>query len=132
MSSSRKRPLALSRSSQELVSVEASSFEGPIPPPALLEGYERVTPGAADRILSMAERQAAHRQELEKTVTERSLANEDKGIRYGFILSFLLMAFGFFLILRGKDAAGYLAVFAPVILRTGSQIVVNRKKDEAE
>jgi uncharacterized membrane protein len=40
-------------------------FEGPIPPPAVLQGYEQILPGAAERILRMAEQQAAHRHSLE-------------------------------------------------------------------
>ena len=34
-----------------------SEFSGPIPPPNIMRGYEEILPGAADRILSMAERQ---------------------------------------------------------------------------
>ena len=36
-------------------------FAGPLPPPQLFEGYERVCPGAADRILTMAELQTRSR-----------------------------------------------------------------------
>ncbi|MFQ7172706.1 MAG: DUF2335 domain-containing protein [Thomasclavelia ramosa] len=48
---------------QEITSV---SYSGPIPHPSDFEQYERVLPGAADRILTMAENQSAHRQTLEK------------------------------------------------------------------
>lgn len=41
------------------------TFSGPLPPPEDLAAYEEVHPGAADRILAMAERQAKHRQALE-------------------------------------------------------------------
>jgi len=30
-------------------------FSGPIPPPAVMDGYEKVLPGAAERILKMEE-----------------------------------------------------------------------------
>lgn len=41
-----------------LVSVErSSSFAGPLPHPELYAGYEKVLPGSANRILSMAEKQ---------------------------------------------------------------------------
>jgi len=42
------------------------SFQGPIPPPGILAEYEKICPGLATRIVSMAEAQSAHRQELEK------------------------------------------------------------------
>ncbi|MDE0103545.1 MAG: DUF2335 domain-containing protein [Bryobacterales bacterium] len=38
---------------------------GPLPPPKTIEGYEAIVPGAAGRIISMADKQLAHRQHLE-------------------------------------------------------------------
>ena len=40
---------------------QAVSWQGPFPPPDAVERYERVTPGAFDRILGMAERAEAAR-----------------------------------------------------------------------
>ena len=34
-----------------------ASFSGPLPPPSILEDYDRVCPGAADRIIKMAEKE---------------------------------------------------------------------------
>jgi hypothetical protein len=45
--------------------VQASYFAGPLPPPEVLARYNDVVPNGADRILSMAERQGAHRESLE-------------------------------------------------------------------
>lgn len=45
-------------------------FSGPMPPPNILNGYEKILPGAADRILSMAETQSKHRQLMEKKMIE--------------------------------------------------------------
>lgn len=55
-----------------IVSV-AAAFSGPLPPPNVLSGYEDVLPGAADRIISMAEKQSEHRQELERLGTAASI-----------------------------------------------------------
>lgn len=35
--------------------VTAQTWVGPLPPPNALEAYEKILPGAADRILAMAE-----------------------------------------------------------------------------
>src|ERR1700687_4427800 len=43
-------------------------FQGPLPRPEDFAAYERVLPGAADRILKMAEKQGDHRQLLERRV----------------------------------------------------------------
>jgi uncharacterized membrane protein len=50
------------------------SFSGPLPPPEALERYNQVLPGAAERIISMAESQHAHRQELEKKVIHANIS----------------------------------------------------------
>lgn len=46
-----------------LISVERSiqAFQGPIPPPDMLAQYEEVLPGAAERIITFAERQQGDR-----------------------------------------------------------------------
>ena len=41
--------------------LQSSLFAGPLPPPEILEQYNRLVPDAAERILTMAETQAAHR-----------------------------------------------------------------------
>jgi hypothetical protein len=46
--------------------VVAAYYKGPLPPPSMLQGYENVLPGCADRIVTLMEQQSAHRRELEK------------------------------------------------------------------
>lgn len=43
---------------------EVSFSSGPIPDPRSLEAYEKILPGAAERILKMAESEALHRREF--------------------------------------------------------------------
>jgi uncharacterized membrane protein len=43
-----------------------ASFQGPLPPPSILRGYDEISPGAADRIIAMAEREQAHRHSWEQ------------------------------------------------------------------
>ena len=44
---------------------QQATFSGPMPHPSVLEGYERLVKGAAERILVMAESDAKHQQEIE-------------------------------------------------------------------
>jgi uncharacterized membrane protein len=44
------------------------SFSGPLPPPELLAEYEKSCPGAADRIISIAEKESEHRRSIEQTL----------------------------------------------------------------
>ena len=46
--------------------IRQSSFSGPLPPPQILEKYESIVPGSADRIIGMAEKQSEHRRSIEK------------------------------------------------------------------
>ena len=62
------------------------SYEGPLPPSKELKGYEDVLPGAADRILAMAEKDASHLHKMD-------VSRLDKGHTFnivGLIIAFLL------------------------------------------
>ena len=103
------------------VSYEETYF-GPIPDPKTLEQYDAVLPGAADRILSMAERQATHRQSLE-TATEAGVRTEmedeskraNLGLWLGVIACVFLIACGTFLVYNGHDWAGTTMIVATIV-----------------
>ena len=46
----------------------------PLPPPSLLSGYEAVCPGAADRIIRMAEQEVEHRRATETAIVRAGVA----------------------------------------------------------
>ena len=66
------------------------SFSGPIPPPQILEQYDLILPGAAERILKMAEDQSSHRRSLEKQIVQAEI----RQVRLGQILGFIIAIFG--------------------------------------
>jgi len=64
-------------SSQQLsmtLAAFSASYAGPLPPAEQIRAYERVLPGSADRILSMAERQ----QEISERAAERAREAMDR------------------------------------------------------
>jgi uncharacterized membrane protein len=97
-----------SSSSMPVMSVEIAqaSFSGPLPHPDILRGYDQVVPGAAERILVMAEEQARHRQSLERTVIEGGSRRANLGLWLGFILSIVVLALSAALIVNGYEVAG--------------------------
>ena len=99
-----------------------ASFSGPIPPPAILAGYENIHKGAADRIIKMAEDQLSHRHTIEKNVINSNIKNEGKGMLLTFILNIVLMVAGFILLLFDKSIAGYFAIFVPTVFNVGNYI----------
>lgn len=61
-------------------------FSGPIPPPNIINEYEKILPGSADRILAMAEKQSKHRQTMEKMMIQAESRDSLLGILFGFLL----------------------------------------------
>ncbi|SRR6266446_2754465 len=62
-----------------ILKAEASMrFEGPLPPPALLAKYDEIHPGLANRLVCMAESEAQHRHEMEKTVLNADIAENKR------------------------------------------------------
>jgi uncharacterized membrane protein len=109
----------------------SAEFSGPIPHPALLAGYEKALPGAADRILGMAERQAAHRQELERDVVHANIASEKRGAYCGLTVALTGFVLAGFLGYSGQGVAAITAALAPVVgLTTAFIIGQNKKKAE--
>lgn len=56
----------------------AQVTQGPYPPPDVLAGYERVLPGAAERILKLAETEAANRNRREDEALQANIRAQDK------------------------------------------------------
>ncbi len=84
----RNKTLAKKQPNQRTVvtTQQTISFSGPLPHPSDLAKYEQITPGAAERIIKMAEEQAVHRQVLEKKVIDSGVDNSRKGLRYGLLI----------------------------------------------
>jgi uncharacterized membrane protein len=81
-------------------------FSGPIPPPNLLKKYDEIVPGAAERILSMAERQSEHRIYLEKFVVKSDSKRADSGLVAGLVVALTALIIAGILIYTGHDVAG--------------------------
>jgi uncharacterized membrane protein len=70
-----------------LILQKSESFSGPLPHPDLLLKFDEVVPGAAERILKLAETQSAHRIELERMVVSSDISRSKWGQILGFILA---------------------------------------------
>jgi uncharacterized membrane protein len=114
MSSHRKKAqnkavakLAANRThTQSLTSVKQTTFQGPLPPPEVLRQYDQLLPGAAERIISMWENQARHRQQLEKDVIASDIKDSKLGLTLGFIVAVVAVTAGMICILMGHTIGG--------------------------
>ncbi len=90
----------------QVLQLRQQSFSGPLPPPEVLAEYNNVVPDGAERILAMAERQAAHRQRLEGRVVNSNTHAQTAGVYMAFVIAIIAFGCGTFLIYEGKDASG--------------------------
>ena len=59
----------------QIAYTQSISFDGPIPPPILLEEYEKIQKGMTDRIMTMAESEMAHRHQWERDLLTAEKTN---------------------------------------------------------
>jgi len=110
---------------------ETEYFVGPLPHPEVLKKYEQILPGAADRIIKLAEHQLAHRQDIEKQIIKSNIESEKRGINFAFLLAIVLMLIGALLVYERKDTAGYFALFGPLIYQ-GISFFIKKSNDKKE
>ena len=82
-----------SQSKREL-QIHREIHTGPLPAPQILLQYNQIIPGAADRIIVMAEQQAIHRQNLEKIVVKSGARDSLLGLIFGLIITGCCFAYG--------------------------------------
>jgi uncharacterized membrane protein len=88
------------------LSVKHTSWRSPIPPPDILKGYNEEIPNGAERILIMAEKQSAHRMDIEKKAIPEDQVQSSKGQLFGFILALTFLVASFSLIAMGHGTEG--------------------------
>lgn len=104
------------RTEVAIAQYEETRFSGPIPDPYTLASYEQICPGAADRIIRMAEGQAEHRQAIEKTVITANAKNQTTGVWFAGLLSLGVVGLAALLIWKDMELWG----LAAVIFQTAS------------
>ena len=102
---------------QVVAEVIRSEFSGPIPPPSIIRGYEEILPGAADRIMRMAENQSAHRQNMESKMIGTESRDSLLGIIFAFTLGIGCIAAAIIIVVSVPQNAG--AISSALIGVTG-------------
>ena len=89
-----------------LVTEISQSFSGPLPHPDVLRKFNEIVPGAAERIIKMAEDQSTHRKELEKKVIDSDIARSKWGQILGFIIAITGLGISTIIAIYGSAIAG--------------------------
>lgn len=89
-------PLVNSGQRTEIVSrvvriAAGERFSGPIAHPRHLREYEEILPGAAERIVRMAEKAQEHNAAMDKLIIEQQIEDQKRGMNYGFLALILLI-----------------------------------------
>lgn len=92
---------------------QLNHFQGPIPPPDHLAGYEQISPGFADRIVKMAEDQANHRYAIDHknvdsdiSIRNRMMKERRAGQFMAFAIAILFPCLGVYLIMHSAKIEG--------------------------
>jgi uncharacterized membrane protein len=88
-------------------------FVGPLPPPGILEQYEKISPGAAARIMDAAHAESVHRQTLESTALNanieamrRQYAEARVGQAFALIIALAFVMVGGYVSTHGQPWSG--------------------------
>jgi uncharacterized membrane protein len=86
--------------------VRATTFQGPIPPPEILQKYGDVRADLVDRIVRMAEAQGSHRRDMERTIVEGGVRGAVRGQIFGLVIGLFGLAAATVCVVSGHGTAG--------------------------
>jgi uncharacterized membrane protein len=116
--------------SAELRIQTTAAFSGPLPPPDALERYNQIVPGAAERIIAMAEDQHTHRQGLERHVIHSNVDAQRLGTILGFIVAMTVVIGGMYLVHEGKSVEGMAAILTALASLVGVFLYSKREQQK--
>jgi uncharacterized membrane protein len=111
-------------------SFSAEMYSGPIPPPSVIAGWEKLLPGAADRILKMAEKQSAHRIAIEARVIDGEINRSKTGLWLGFVIGTVMIVGGLMVIGLGHDVAGCTVIGSTLVGVVGAFIFGQKSREQ--
>jgi uncharacterized membrane protein len=121
--------------SHKATTIVRAEFQGPLPHPGHLQGYENILPGSAERILAMAEKQQHHDHSTQQLVITKYHLDYRRGQFFGLIVHVFAVGSGVLLAIYGEPTVGG----AIAVAGLGSSIVSaflskdpekNKKDDE--
>ena len=105
-------------------------FSGPLPPPQVLSQYEQIVPGAAKRILAMAEKQSRHRREMEASVIGSDVRNSRLGLYFGFSIGVCGLVCSVVIAIFGQPWAAGLIGVGTLVSLVGTFVYGSKQRRE--
>ena len=113
----------------QIVIQKGEMFSGPVPPPEIIERYEKIYHGAASIIFEEWNGQVKHRQGIENSVIKTDNIKSLLGVIFGFIIVMAVIIAGVYTALRGFPIfGGGLSLAGLAMLATA--FITSRKQPE--
>lgn len=106
----------------------SETYSGPLPPPEALAKYDQVVPGAAERILQMAEKEMQHRHENEKHLAKSVTRTAIVSIIFAFLSVIILSSLVFYALYKNFDTVAASIAVGAIATVAGIFISVRHKK----
>jgi len=97
----------LEKKGQTRLFVEQQIVKSAFLPPEIVGAFEKVLPGAADRVFRFAENEQRHAHKMDELDRMLPFRQVRTGQFIGFFLALCLMGGGVFLLYNGKDVSGF-------------------------
>jgi uncharacterized membrane protein len=104
------------------MSVSLRSHKGPLPAPEQFREYEAIYPGAAHRIIRMAEDEGEHRRNRETEMIGAAIATERRSQYLGFLVYVLSLGAGSVLLYAKVPVAGIVTILTTLATMLGSAV----------
>ena len=114
---------------------QVTSWQAPLPPAKMLQQYDEISSGFADRIMKSAEREQEHRHSCEKSALGASIQSNQRGQRMGFSIAVIMILMTGALIWAGHTVAstifgGFTILGLVSLFMTGRMWPFKSKSDE--
>ena len=104
-------------------------YSGPLPQPEALEKYNQIVPGAAERILKMAEKEMEQRHKSDNMMTRNAIRTTYLGIVFAFISVIILSGLVFFALYKGSDTVAATIAVGSIAAVAGVFVFFRRRKN---
>ena len=97
---------SLPEEERSLIYQKLEIYQGDLPHPKILEGYNALYPDAAKRIIENGIAETEHRREMEKRYLNANIKAHNLGQILGFVIAILIIVGGIYLILKDHQVLG--------------------------
>ena len=95
-----------------------------------MAGYERIVPGAAERILRQSEDQTRHRQKIERKIVAHNNFQGSFGAVASFLLPITALLVGAHIILQGLSIVGLGTILIGIVPIVGYLVGKKKRNDD--